>query len=556
MSAAERPASREVDGAIATSGAPGRPQPPTHAASLAESAQHAGSNVPNGWSTSENGLGTTTLNAVAEPLGEPLSEPGRLGPSSKAHREAALQVTADFIAAAAALPVGLVLLAWLSSVQQNSLSNFTHNLQVDWLFPFLAIAALATSGFYRSARRSAQPNTFLELKDLAFAIGTGCFLALAVGVAGHGLFQTSELPSSQIITAGVVALAFVATSRTCLRALRRSVITTRVVLVGSGHLIGRVRRYLEMAKGVTVVGRVSDDRSNLDGASLGALADLPRLCQEHRVDWLIVGFPSEVSEASVETLRTLQDRVRISMIPRYYELISWRSRMSDLYGLPLLDVAPRHLSLWDRFAKRAVDVIAAGLVLVVLFPVFLAVALLVKGTSSGPVLFKQERVGRNRQHFTIFKFRTMRVPEPTDGTNGDTTGDNSRTEPADAEVPLYQLRQKLAEQERITPLGRFLRKTSIDELPQFLNVLAGHMSLVGPRPFVPHETVAMDNWMSRRFEVRPGITGLWQVSGRNDLTAEDLHRLDYLYVASWSMGWDLKILWDTPRVVARGLGAY
>jgi lipopolysaccharide/colanic/teichoic acid biosynthesis glycosyltransferase len=122
--------------------------------------------------------------------------------------------------------------------------------------------------------------------------------------------------------------------------------------------------------------------------------------------------------------------------------------------------------------------------------------------------------------------------------------------------PLYEVRKKLSEEQRITRAGRFLRKSRFDELPQLINVLKGDMSIVGPRPFVPHESSELDGWAARRFAVRPGITGLWQVSGSNDLSTEDLHHLDHLYVSSWSFWWDLKIMLDTPRTMLHGIGAY
>ena len=127
--------------------------------------------------------------------------------------------------------------------------------------------------------------------------------------------------------------------------------------------------------------------------------------------------------------------------------------------------------------------------------------------------------------------------------------------PSDADLPLHELRKKKDESGRITRFGAFLRRTGIDEIPQFINVFKGDMSVVGPRPFVPSES-NVEGWATRRFEVRPGITGLWQVSGRNDLTRNDLVQLDYLYVASWSLWWDLKIMFETPKTMARGTGAY
>jgi lipopolysaccharide/colanic/teichoic acid biosynthesis glycosyltransferase len=151
--------------------------------------------------------------------------------------------------------------------------------------------------------------------------------------------------------------------------------------------------------------------------------------------------------------------------------------------------------------------------------------------------------------FTVIKFRSMTTgselarPDLDDAVHGDVA------------MALHELRKKKDETVRITRFGAFLRRTGIDEIPQFINVLLGDMSVVGPRPFIPSES-GVEGWATRRFEVRPGITGLWQVSGRNDLTRSDLVQLDYLYVASWSLWWDLKIMFETPKTMARGTGAY
>jgi hypothetical protein len=160
-------------------------------------------------------------------------------------------------------------------------------------------------------------------------------------------------------------------------------------------------------------------------------------------------------------------------------------------------------------------------------------------------------MGRNHREFTIHKFRTMIADHNTEQAVA-----HEDREDSDEVSPLHITRQKAALVARVTPFGRFLRKYGIDELPQFLNVLMGTMSVVGPRPFMISESDRSAGWSSRRFEVRPGITGLWQVSGRNELTAEELRQLDYLYVASWSMLWDFRIMLDTPRAMYRGLGSY
>ena len=158
--------------------------------------------------------------------------------------------------------------------------------------------------------------------------------------------------------------------------------------------------------------------------------------------------------------------------PRYFELVSWRSRITDLYGLPLVEVAPAHFSKWDRFLKRAFDIIASSLLLLVLSPVALILSVLVKLSSPGPVLFRQERAGQWRQQFTIYKFRTMK------GTN-EAESEEVESGPRDPSVPLHELRNKAVKSKRITPIGGFMRRTGLDEIPQFLNVFLGSMSLVG-----------------------------------------------------------------------------
>jgi lipopolysaccharide/colanic/teichoic acid biosynthesis glycosyltransferase len=207
--------------------------------------------------------------------------------------------------------------------------------------------------------------------------------------------------------------------------------------------------------------------------------------------------------------------------------------------------------------KRLMDIVGSGLALLMLAPLFLMIAAIVKGTSKGPVFFKQKRVGQQGECFTFLKFRSMYV-------NNDAsqhqqyvrqliTGQAAPLPGADGERGVF----KLTNDPRVTPVGRVLRRTSLDELPQFLNVLRGEMSLVGPRPAIPYEVEAYDIWHRRRvLEAKPGITGLWQVQGRSRVAFDEMVRLDLRYVRNWSPWLDLKILWQTPKAVMDGSGAY
>jgi exopolysaccharide biosynthesis polyprenyl glycosylphosphotransferase len=462
------------------------------------------------------------------------------------------------------LPIALVLLAGLSTVPANSLNLFSWNLAHDAIFPVGVVAALALTGSYRATRRAVGPSTFKELQDLLVAIGGGCVLTIALGIFLHATTKMEEPRATQLICAVIVAVVLVIIGRSIVRHMLRSLTVNRIVVVGSGALVDRISTYLGLDKGATLVGRVVDSHVPEEGA-LGTVQDLPRLCEELSIQRIIVAYPDRMAEESIATYRQLQDRVHIALVPRYFELVSWRSHLTDLSGLPLIQVARPDLSRWDRFMKRAFDITVSLVSIILLSPVWLAIVCAVRLTSPGPALFKQVRLGRYQSPFTIFKFRTMKSAEgrpvagsSNGGSNGNGCSSSTNGVAGEANLlhaPLFDLRHKLDDSDRITRVGGFLRKTGFDELPQLLNVLRGDMSIVGPRPFVPDES-ELQGWAARRFEVRPGITGLWQVSGRNQLSLEDLQQLDYLYVASWSFWWDLKIVFDTPRTMAHGIGAY
>jgi lipopolysaccharide/colanic/teichoic acid biosynthesis glycosyltransferase len=210
----------------------------------------------------------------------------------------------------------------------------------------------------------------------------------------------------------------------------------------------------------------------------------------------------------------------------------------------------------SRVVKRTIDILGSVLALLLLLPAFLAIAMAVKLTSPGPILFRQKRIGQYGIPFTFLKFRTMHTAnDPQIHKEFVTRFINGDTRPA-AETNGKAV-YKITKDPRLTPVGGFLRRTSLDELPQFINVLRGEMSLVGPRPPILYELDAYDVWHRRRvLEVKPGITGLWQVSGRSRLRFDDMVRLDLRYAQAWSIWLDLKILVRTPKAVLLGEGAY
>jgi exopolysaccharide biosynthesis polyprenyl glycosylphosphotransferase len=482
-----------------------------------------------------------------------VSEPARLAATSPSpyrtitDKELTLvQISCDFLCACIALPLSLVLLSHLSAVPVNAPGQLVTNMQIDSLFPVAVVIALASGGIYRVTHRRLQPSSFLEIRELSFGVGEGCVLALAIGSLLHVLFATSEPYATQLVMAVIVTIGTITVGRIILRYFLHALTTTRVLVVGAGTTAERIVLSVRQDAGMTLVGRIADDG---DADALGQVADLPRLCRQLDVHRVLVAARDEFSVEAMDIYRELQDFVHIAMVPRYYELISWRSSLTDLAGLPFLEIAQPHLSVWDQSMKRAFDLCISTAVLVLTSPLLLVVAIGVKLSSPGPVFFHQVRLGRDTEPFTVTKFRSM-----TTGTEPAPAPDDTDID-IDADRPLHEVRHKLDESARITRFGAFLRRTGIDEIPQFISVFKGDMSVVGPRPFIPSES-NVEGWATRRFEVRPGITGLWQVSGRNDLTRNDLVQLDYLYVASWSLWWDLKIMFETPKTMARGIGAY
>jgi exopolysaccharide biosynthesis polyprenyl glycosylphosphotransferase len=458
------------------------------------------------------------------------------------------QISCDFICACIAVPLSLLLLSSLSSASVNSSGRLLTNIELDSLFPVAVVLALALAGVYRVAHRRLQPSAFLELRELSFCVGCGCVLALAIGEFLHGAFGTAEPYATQLVMAVIVAVGVITVGHIVLRFLLRTLTTTRVLVVGSGTTADRVMLSVRQEPSMTLVGRAVDGET-IDAGAIGRVTDLPELCRQLKIHRILVAASEHSSAESLAIYRLLQNSVHIAIVPRYYELISWRSRLTDLSGTPLLEIAQPHLSAWDKFSKRAFDLCVSAAVLVAVSPVFLIVAIGVKLSSPGPVFFRQVRLGRSAEPFPVTKFRSMTMDAES------TPVGKVSPERDDSDLPLHELHKKKGETGRITHFGAFLRRSGLDEIPQFINVFKGDMSIVGPRPLVPSES-SVQGWATRRFEVRPGITGLWQVSGRNDLTRKDLVQLDHLYVASWSLWWDLKIIFETPMTMIRGTGAY
>jgi exopolysaccharide biosynthesis polyprenyl glycosylphosphotransferase len=462
-----------------------------------------------------------------------------------AHTEIATAVIVDLAALVVATIAGLGGLATVSAANNNAISHLWRNMRVDMLFPVITLAMFALYGLYGLRRRRFRPRGFHDVGRFFHAVAAGLLATAGVAVVLHRATGSPEISPAQLVTIALATLVLVPLGRGCAHlALRgRPGTRTRVLIVGSGVVAEQILQHCSHDPGVEVVGMVDDDPAE-GSVVLGPIAAVLPICAQFGVDRVLVTFSRSHPADTIDKLRSLHGTVPISVVPRYFELMTYRSQVDEIDGVPMIDIAPRLLGWGPRLVKRSLDIVVSALTLLIVSPVLVAACVAIKCSSPGPVLFGQTRIGRGARPFTIWKLRTMGV---------DAEDERDALAPQSmADGPMFKMEQD----PRVFRVGGFLRRTSIDEIPQLFNVLRGEMSLVGPRPFIPEESESFGGWAAKRYEVRPGVTGLWQVSGRSDLSHDQLQRLDYLYVASWSIFWDLRILWKTPGAVLRGRGAY
>lgn len=322
---------------------------------------------------------------------------------------------------------------------------------------------------------------------------------------------------------------------------------TRVLIIGAGTLGCEAARLIKAYDwaGLELVGFVDDDQpeKTVDGLPmLGALKHAPRIVRETNVEEVLVALPLPAQSQLINLVAELQKLpVRIKVIPDYFSLAFVKAQVQTLAGMSVISLREPAISGVPRFIKRLFDLAVTFVGILATAPLMLLIALAVKLDSPGPILFKQQRVGENGKLFWMLKFRTMFCNAGGLFAWKNSDGVCVEKNPIDP---------------RVTGMGRFLRRTSLDELPQLFNVLAGDMSLVGPRPELPSLVSQYELWQYQRFAVPQGMTGWWQVNGRSDrpmhlYTEDDLH-----YIRHYSVWLDLQILWKTIAVVLKGKGAY
>ncbi len=351
------------------------------------------------------------------------------------------------------------------------------------------------------------------------------------------------------------AIAFIVLARALARGLARraAAYRQRAVIVGTDDVAQLLARKLLRHDEYSVdvlgfVGSSADERRDSVAhlPLVGTAAELPELVDRLDVDRVIIAFPDDETDL-VALARSLRQRdVQVDIVPRLHEVVGPTVDTHTIEGTQLIGLPPAKLRRSDRALKRTLDVAIASLALLVTAPFFAIVAWRIKRDSPGPVFFRQTRLGMGMQPFQLLKFRTMRA---------DTTEEEHRSYVGRAMDPwgdpeatgLY----KLDRDDAVTPVGRWLRRTSLDELPQLLNVLRGEMSLVGPRPCIPYETELFASHHFERFLVPAGMTGLWQVKARAHSTFREALDLDVTYAHGWSFGLDVRLLLQTPLQLFR-----
>jgi exopolysaccharide biosynthesis polyprenyl glycosylphosphotransferase len=322
----------------------------------------------------------------------------------------------------------------------------------------------------------------------------------------------------------------------------------RAALVGSGKHIEEVARALadRTRTRVDIVGYISLTPRPRNGLrSLGQLSDLPAVLEREAVQEVIIADPDFPQDKAVELVDMCHRRgVTVQVAPSTMEILIDRAEFAPGHTVPLFTLRPPVFEGVDYALKRTFDLVVSGLGLILLSPVFLTIAVAIKLSSRGPAIYRSVRPGMAGKPFFCFKFRTMR--EHAEQIQDELEPLNEKS------GALFKIR----DDPRMTKVGRLLRRFSLDELPQLVNVVRGEMSLVGPRPLPMRDFDRLEEWHKKRYLVLPGITGLWQVSGRSDLDFDDLVRLDFLYLERWSIMLDLSILLKTIPAVFGRRGAF
>jgi exopolysaccharide biosynthesis polyprenyl glycosylphosphotransferase len=409
--------------------------------------------------------------------------------------------------------------------------------------------ALMNSGLYESFRK----KSFLEI---IWRILKSAFFAMVIYSIAAFIFKLHFISRSFIALFFLTSCLFLITERLFvvyfLRYLRKEGFNSRnILIVGTGP---RAENFIKLIHdhpewGLNILGLIDADKNMLGKfvyveKVIGLLEDIPSILHEHAVDEVIFIVPRTWLSIIEKSLLACEiEGVRTNIAADFFNMNIARFVSSDIEGMPLISFQTTIGEEWQLLLKRIFDIITSLMSIVLLLPVFGAIVVFIKLFSPGPFLFKQVRSGLSGRKFVMYKFRTM--IEGAEGMKDSLNGLN------EMKGPVF----KMKNDPRVTRFGAFLRRSSMDELPQLFNVLKGDMSMVGPRPPMPSEVEKYEVWQRRRLSMRPGLTCLWQINGRNNVDFDKWMRLDLEYIDTWSPGLDFKILLKTIPAVLFSIGA-
>jgi exopolysaccharide biosynthesis polyprenyl glycosylphosphotransferase len=419
------------------------------------------------------------------------------------------------------------------------------------LLPVWVLAA-KLYGLYDRDEESATHSTADEVVSVFHLVTVGVWLFYA----SSWLVGLSNPDQAKLATFWFLALLFVVAARSVARTLarRQSAYVQNALIVGAGdvgQLIGRkLLQHPEYR--INLLGFIDAEprakRRDLgDLPVLGTPEDIGEIVRREGVDRVIVAFSRDGHEQMLDLVRGIRKHdVHVDLVPRLFEAVGAKVGIHTLEGLPLVGLPPSRISRSSRLLKRSFDILGSATLLALCAPTMLLIAFLIRRDSPGPVFFRQTRLGMDLHEFTLLKFRTMQ-----EGTDDAPHRDYIKQIMKSDALPGSNNLYKLERHDSITRVGRSLRKTSLDELPQLINVLRGEMSLVGPRPLIPYELELFSPHQFERFLVPAGLTGLWQVEARAHSTFGEALDLDVAYARGWSFGLDLRLLLRTPLVILR-----
>lgn len=398
-----------------------------------------------------------------------------------------------------------------------------------WTMPAWTLI-FAMNGLYSTDRR----GVAREFGKIVVSVSAAIAL-LTVGIFLGRIFFFSRLiiAMSWVLSIALVLFGRYLTLFIQRRLYRSGIGVHRVIVIGHNGGTKSLARQLNENKklGYKIIKLIDHD----------GISKIAEIVRRNPCDEILIA-DVEMDQKEIEQVANFchQNNLGFKMIPNLFLVQSTHTNIQTLAGVPILEFRRTPLDGWGRIIKRIIDLIFSAVFIIILSPIMLAIAALIRATSKGPILFRQERVGLEK-NFTFLKFRTMK---------------EGAEKEHQAYIKKYGNMFKLKNDPRVTPFGKFLRQTSLDELPQFFNVLMGNMSLIGPRPPMPEEVARYNSFQRRRLGVKPGMTGLWQVSGRSDLSFDEWVRLDAYYIEHWSLWLDFVIFLKTIWIVFRGRGAY